>query len=484
MTRTRVLLRRAWRPVASVVALLLLGCVAGAIGFSVQPTVSGPVGPGTVTVDPGVRRGDTVVAVPPLGEVLADTHRGPIAIEARVDRIDLESASVLARGANPVVEVRDRIEADLEPLLRRLAWRSAVAAVVAGVIAGLILPRRSIGSVAVVVVGAVGFVGASGAVAAATFDPASFDQPRFRGALEQAPDVIATVQRHIDDVEVVESRLAALSDRIVGLYRTVEGETAPDQQTTTILHVSDLHSNPVGIELVEETARRFGVDAIVDTGDLTSFGADIEVAVVDRIAAIDIPYYVVPGNHDSLRMRSALRAGGVEVLDPGVVSVGDVEILGFGDPVFTADNDVPRALHDRRLDAAGDELRRLVLRARPDVVAVHNSRQLRASAGWFPVGLAGHVHEPRLAYEAGGVVLHAGSAGATGVKALYTEEDLPYQMQLLHFEDDRLVALDRMEFQGTDGAFQLERILIDPAQISDYPDEPAGPGPLLRQPPE
>ena len=424
-----------------------------------------------------------MVAVPPLGEVIADTHAGPLAIDARVDRIDLDQASSLVRGADPVAELRDQVASDLSPLLRRLGRQSALVALVSGLVAGFLLPRRDPRAVATVVAGSVGFVALSGAVAWNSFDPRSFDRPRFEGALERAPDVVNTVQRHIDDVGTVESRLETLSDRIVDLYRTAEGEAPPVIGDTRILHVTDLHSNPIGIALVEETAERFDVDAIVDTGDLTSFGTDVETAVVDRVARIDTPYYVVPGNHDSFPIRQALRDAGVAVLDGEVVTIGEIEVLGVADPTYTAENTVSRDRYARRLGRAARALDLLVQRHRPQVVAAHNPLQLADALGRFDVGLTGHRHQPELRYEEGSVIVQGGSAGATGVGALMTDEDLPYQMQLLHFDDGELRAVDRLEFQGTDGAFQLERLLVDADRVVGYSEPPTDVGPLLGPPP-
>ena len=451
------------------VALVVLGAGAGAVSFALQPAVSGTVGPGQLTIDPSLRAGDTAIDLPPLGLLRIDSHRGPLGFDARVDRIDFDQAGAVVRQKDPVGALRVEVEHDLRPLLWRLARHTLVAAVLAGLLVGLVLPRRRPRFVAVTVAASVGFVAVAGVVTAVSFDPDSFDQPQFEGALAAAPDVIATVQRHIDDVSVVEGRLQALSDRVVDLYRSVEGDSPTASADTVILHVSDLHSNPVGIQLVEDTARQFGVDAIVDTGDVTSFGAAIEGVIVDRIAKIDVPYYVVPGNHDSRHMREALAAAGVEVLDPGVVTIGGVKILGLGDPTFTADNDVSNQRYRDNLAAAGERLRNLIRVQHPDVVAVHNPEQLDASLGHFDVGLAGHIHHPDISYHDGSVVVVAGSAGATGMGALLTETDLPYQMQLLQFRAGRLMAVDRIAFQGTDGAFQLERMLIDPDRIAGYP---------------
>lgn len=488
MTRFRDLLDRHAGPVLFAVALVVLGGLAGAAGFVLQPAVSGSVGPGTVVIDPSLRPGDTVVDLPPLGQIRADTHRGPLGFAARLTRIDLDRAGLVARDRDPAGVLRDQVESDLRPLLMTLGRQTLLVAVIAGNAVALVLPRRRLRYAAGTLAGSLGFLVVSGVVTAMTFDPSSFDQPEFEGALSAAPDILNTVQRHVDDVAVVESRLEALSDRVVGLYRSVDGSAGSLPSDLVILHVSDLHSNPVGIQLVEEAAIRFDADAIIDTGDLTSFGADVEEAVVDRVSRIDTPYYVIPGNHDSPSIRRALVSAGVQVLDPGVIELGGLRVLGVDDPNFTADNRRSADVLASNLEAASAETRRLVLQHRPDLVAVHNPAQLGAAVGLFDVGLVGHRHRPGVDYEDGSVIVATGSAGATGVEALMTADDLPYEMQLLQFIDDRLVAIDRVAFEGTDGAFRLERVLIDNDAVYGYPgDEELEPFPSRlpgRRPPE
>lgn len=472
---------RAWAGLGSLVgprsrrwlgvfAVLLAGALAGAVGFAVQPEVTGEVGPGTVTVDPASIGGDTVVHLPPLGQLRADSHAGPLSLTARLERIDFGRAGDVARLADPAAELRKQIETDLSPLISRLVVQSVVVALVSGALVALVLPRRRWRYAGAAMAGSVGFVAIAGGVAVGSFEPTSFDEPTFEGTLAAAPDVINTIQKHIDDVGAVESRLESLSDRMVALYESVGDPDEDAPADVVILHVSDLHSNPVGIELVEETAERFGVDAILDTGDVTSFGSGVEAVIAQRLARIDTPYHLVPGNHDSMQMRAVFAAAGVDVLDPGLITVGDVRILGVGEPTFTADNRIPRALWDRNIERSAGEIGRMVRRERPDVVAVHNRRQLADAHGRFAVGVAGHVHEPTVRYEEGTVIIEAGSAGATGVGALMEAEDLPYQMQLLHFEGRRLTAVDRIEFRGTAGAFNLQRILIDPDRVKAYPN--------------
>ncbi|MFP5322715.1 MAG: metallophosphoesterase [Acidimicrobiia bacterium] len=488
MAPLRTLLGRHRRAVV-LLGCLLLGVAAGALSLSLQPDVDGSLGPGTVNIDVAVRPSRTALDLPPLGRLVADSHRGPVGIDVRVDRIDLQRAGALAteltRGSDPAVGLRREIDRDLEPLLRSLALRSVLVAVATGAVAGLVLPRRRPAYVAATTAGSLGFVLVAGGLTFASFTPAAFDEPRFEGSLAVAPDIVATVQRHIDDVDVVESRLEALSTRLLGLYQAVETEDRPNTDVT-ILHVSDLHSNPIGLELMEQTADRFDVDAILDTGDLTTYGVSIEDFVVRRVARLDRPYYVVPGNHDHPRIRRALVDAGVAVLDRRVVDIAGIRVLGVADPRYTADNESSTEERSLAIERSAGVVRRLVDRARPDLVAVHDPRQLDESIGRFDVGLAGHQHRFSFEYEDGSLVSVVGSAGATGVGALTELQDLPYEMQLLQFDDDRLIAIDRLSFEGTDGEFRLERVLVDPNQVEGYPDAAvvppeAGPlAPILR----
>lgn len=469
----RALARRHGAAAAALLGCLAAGVLAGVLSLVIQPDVRGPLGPGHVTVDVAVRQSRTALDLPPLGRLVADSHAGPVGIDVRVDRVDLGRVGVLAteltRGSDPAGRLRDDIDEDMLPLLRALAVRSLLAATATGVVAGLLLPRRRPRFVAATTVGSLGFVVVAGALTFSSFSPRAFDAPRFEGSLAAAPDIVATVQRHIDDVSVVESRLEALSTRLVGLYQAVE-TGGPGFSEVTILHVSDLHSNPVGVELVRQTADRFEVDAVIDTGDLTSFGATVEQLTVQGVASIDVPYYVVPGNHDHPTIRRVLADAGVEVLDGRVAAIEGIRVLGVGDPTYTADNRLSDERFDRAIARSAGDVARWARSSRPDVVAVHNPRQLADSLGEFDVGIAGHTHRFDLRYEDGSLVSAVGSAGATGVGALAESDDLPYQMQLLQFEDGRLVAVDRLSFEGTDGEFRLERLLVDPDRIDGYPD--------------
>src|SRR5690606_20136330 len=103
--------------------------------------VSGPAGPGTVTLSArAAREGRTTVEVPPLGEVSAPTHGSPLAVSPRLDGLQLDGVEALLDSGG--AGLRDDVEPDLVALGREWALKALVAATVVGAAAGLMWPRR------------------------------------------------------------------------------------------------------------------------------------------------------------------------------------------------------------------------------------------------------------------------------------------------------------------------------------------------------
>src|SRR3546814_1798996 len=80
------------------------------------------------------------------------------------------------------------------------------------------------------------------------------------------------------------------------------------------------------------------VDAVLDTGDVTTFGLPLESRFGSLLQASPVPYIVVPGNHDSPANRAPLpQMTGITVLAGDSVTVGGVRILGLADPPFSSE---------------------------------------------------------------------------------------------------------------------------------------------------
>jgi len=340
--------------------------------------------------------------------------------------------------------------------------RLAVLSAVVGAVAAALAPgRRALHLVAGALGGVVGAALLLGGVWRG-YDVDAFERaPRFEGQLERAPAVLATVRRHVEDVDVVRSRIEQLGARITELYTASSDETVTSRAGTRILHVSDIHSNPLAVEVVRRLHENFDVDAVVDTGDLTSFGNPVEARIADLIRGLDVPYVLVPGNHDSRSMRRALDANDhVTVVQRDIVEIEGVRILGVADPTYTADNRVSTAEANAVKEARAGGVRQIVRREQPDVLAVHDVRQAEASFGEVPLVISGHTHERSARVVDGTLVLTVGSTGATGLGSFTTDTDLPYEAEVLHFIGDELVAVDHISLHGFDGSFTVEHQVI------------------------
>lgn len=185
------------RRAAVLLAAGALGAAAAVASLSVTSSTSGRVGPSTVELRASAARdGATRLSLPPLGAVTAATHWAPVALEARVERIDLDRLQTVLRAPDPQRRLEAAVERDLQPLLRRLVIRAVLLAGLVGGLAAALPPGRRLH---LLPAGALGGALAVALVLAATwrgYDTAAFSEPRFEGALERAPGVLRAVGRH------------------------------------------------------------------------------------------------------------------------------------------------------------------------------------------------------------------------------------------------------------------------------------------------
>lgn len=448
-------------------ALVATGVVAGLVAMPWLSHARGEVGPGRVSVSARLQwDGRTSVELPPLGRVTARTPGAPLALTATVDEVDLAHAQAIALSPDPQGALDAEARADLGGLLRRSAIRTLLGGAVVGAAAVALLPRRRWWFLPIGAVAAVAALAAAGALAWARFDAAAFEQPRFEGALERAPAIIDAARRHVDDLHGVEDRVRTLGNQLADLYAassTIDvGTSAPGE--TRILHVSDVHSNPLGLEFVDRLARSFDVDAVLDTGDLTSFGYPVEARVAELVTQVPVPYLFVPGNHDGPYNRVAIDAfPNVRLLDGDVVTIGRVRILGIGDPTFTATNETSTDAANAEKRAKAPEVAAAVRRARPDVLAIHDALEAGRVAGRVPVVVAGHVHRRKQRVEHGTRFLTVGSTGAGGIGTFTVDTHAAYEAELLHFAGHRLVAVDYVTLQGVSGDLSIQRDVVEEA---------------------
>jgi predicted phosphodiesterase len=444
-------------------ALLAAG-LGALVAALIMPFVrtGGHVGPAQVDVSlrPGLRAG-TVLDVPPLGTVIVNSHRAPFRVEATVDAIDVPALQRLAGEHDFEGSLRTSAERDVAALVRRAVLRVVLVSLVAGAIAGTLLGGRRV-QLAVAGGGGAALFAVTALFAVwVGYRADSFREPRYTGALQRAPAVVGAIKREFGTVQAVRGRLEVLAGQISQLSELTTGPApSADPSDVRILHVSDVHLNPMGLELARNLANTFAVEAVIDTGDLTSFGLDAESRIGDLVDQFDVPYYFVPGNHDSPANRKALSGHrNVTLLDGDVADVAGVRILGVADPGFTGlDGISHREAVAMRHDYA-DTVAAMVREDAPDVLAVAGLALAEHATGKVPLVICGDIHKRSEDVIGGTRLLTVGSTGATGLGSFTRDDGRPYEAQILHFVHGHLTALDYVTVKGPSGAFTVDRVV-------------------------
>jgi hypothetical protein len=437
------------------VAAVILGLAGGWLGLTLGGTVHHEVGPLTTSmrVLPSWS-GGTTVDIPPLGDLVLDTHSGPLALEAGLEGVDVEEAREIVADPELLEGIRQRAERDVRWELRMAVLRALLMAVVGGaLLTGLVLRRLrpALAGAATAMVA----MAASFGVAIGTWNPAALAEPRYTGLLTSAPSVVGNAEDIVNEFSVYGDQLARIVQNVSGLY-TVTSDLpvlAPQSDLVRVLHVSDLHLAPQAWDVVRTVVQQYDIDVVVDSGDITDHGSRPENRYLQEIRHLQVPYVWVRGNHDSRITQAAMRKiPNVVVLDGAVQKVRGLSFLGAGDPTFTPDksredNPTPplgpgtTAGQDLATsqDAVAGVADRLAATAEEvggvDVMVYHDPTPAEVFDGHAAMALSGHVHYRRVHQgEDGTWLMTQGSTGGSGLRALEPEEPAGMQLSVLYVD--------------------------------------------------
>lgn len=447
---------------------VLTGVAGVVLALWLLPGTVSRLGPSTVELSGRIGPGKTILQVTPFGTVAASTHISPLQITAALKQVDLEQLGDKITTESGRLQLRQEIESQIPGLLIRTAVKETLAAaVVAALMAAALFRQRRRASLVAGLSGAV-VMAALLAITTQTFDQSRFQNAQFAGSLAKARQLVEILTQHSETFDEARSRYMTAASRVAGLMTLLAKPNLDvGTDTTAILHISDLHANPVGLEIAQELAREFDVAAVIDTGDLASSSLDtgevsalarpLDQFMIRRIQRFPVPYLFVPGNHDSPQLvRLVAAASNGRVLDQETSVVGGIEVLGWGDPTYTPVPTSESVKAERRLEFT-DEVAESVTATEPDVLAVHDAALAAESSGAVPVVVSGHFHR-RITNEIDGTsFLAVGSTGSTGLKSLTVEAELLYEAQVLYFAGDELVAVDYLTLKGLGEDFALER---------------------------
>ncbi|HSE09696.1 MAG TPA: metallophosphoesterase [Nocardioidaceae bacterium] len=436
----------------------MLGLIGGWLGLMLGGTVHHQVGPlaTTMRVMPAWG-GDTTVAIPPLGELVLDTHDGPLGVQARLVGVDVEEARAIMEDPEQLAGLRETAEGDLRWELMMAALRSMLVAVVGGAALSLLAIRRVQTTLLAGATAGTAML-AAGAVALTSWNPASLAEPRYSGLLASAPSVVGDADRIVDDFSVYGDQLAQIVENVTGLYSVTSSLPIlpADRDVVRVMHVSDLHLAPHAWDVMRTVQQRYDVDVIVDSGDITDHGSKPENRYLQEIRHLRAPYVWVRGNHDSLVTEKAMRRiGNVVVLDGSPRKVKGLTFLGAGDPSFTPDKSLglsEEALAEFKVDAVEELAETAESVGGVDVALFHDPTPTRALDGLADISLSGHLHYRKVRRGAEGTwFMNQGSTGGSGLRALEPEKE-PSRIELsvlyLDRESGELLAYDDINLGG------------------------------------
>ena len=443
--------------------------------------------------------GRSRLTIPPFGSVSARTHRGPLQFTGRVEDLDLKALErlidqdppngTLRRGGLAVTLVP--LELQAKAAARRLVLLVAGLGLGGGLAAVVVFPRRTLRRAALCGLGGLAATAALLVPTLATYDVGAFRAPSYQGALEYAPALVGDARTGLDRLRTLRQEMTRIGENLDRAYAVLgQPGRQPASDTVRVLHVSDLHLNPAGLDLTERLAERFEVAAVVDTGDMGTWGLPFERSFPQRLASLKVPYLFVKGNHDNAAMVKAVAANpNVRVLDRSVAEVAGIRFYGVGDPTFSPGRGyrTPEFERDKVVRSATVAADLDSLQPPADVLCVHDPNLAAYTAGRVATVLDGHLHAFRTEVRNGTRLLTSGSAGAAGPDGLRAAAPVPYTAEVLYFSPAtrRPIAVDRISVRTLESAFAVDRELLSeggtaftvqpveiPADLESQPSRP------------
>lgn len=444
----------------------LVGLAGAWLGMLLWSGDSTDLGPFRVRVEGSFGRGVTDIALPPFGRLTADTHLAPLHLTVTLQDVGATELAELLRqeGAEGLTR---RVERDALRAIAPYALRLFGVAVAGAVGLSLLAFRTRWRAVGMATLASTLVVGGGLLAAWQTFRPGAFLSPSFSGSLSLASELVGPVGRVTNRIEDFRTELERVVASAARAYTRIQANPLGQGDEIRVLHISDVHLSPLGLDFAREVADAFEVDLVLDTGDLTSFGTPFEELIVGSVRRFDRPYVFVRGNHDSRSLELALgRVPNVVVLDGEATVVEGLTIYGRGHPLFTPGRQpISDEEFGERTRAATEavalDLSRLP--RDPDIVAVHDDRMVDGLAGEFPLVVSGHFHEPSARMVDGTLFLRIGSTGGSGFTVFSQPGGVPLSVEVLYFsraDPPVLVAFDVIEQSPATGSLSVERHLV------------------------
>ncbi len=414
------------------------------IGVTIFGNAKSSIGPlqTVVSLQPTVS-GGTIIELGPLGQIAFASHSGLVKVRIEVKSLAPEKASEIVVSSDKLDKITGSISDDFRDGFIKAAVKSSLAGAIFAFILVYLALRRFTLSLKASLLSLI----ISGAVALSAFlsyQPKAIQQPTYQGLVEAAPTLIGSAKDIAENFDKYRDQMTELLNNVTKLYTTGESlksYSVPDG-SIAVLHISDLHLNPQGWDMVKELTKNFKISMVIDTGDISDHGSTAEDPYLDEIANLKIPYIYIRGNHDSKHTESVIRNfPNAEVLDNEAVSVQGITFAGVGDPRFTPDKSVIEKKEDPEVALTARAFARYLKGSvtgraiNPDVILIHDPEMAKELEGISPLILAGHLHHRKTKILPDqSLLMVQGSTGGSGLRTLTNGEADPLQATILYFD--------------------------------------------------
>ncbi len=347
-------MRSIWlrRLAAGLLAPTLVGVLGAGLATQAFARTTVPLGPFRVQLDVGFGPGRTDIALPPLGELRADTHDAPLRLTATLRDVDVQGLQNYLRG-----KTLEQLAADVgrqaEDRLLPFALRTLAVGLAGALLLALVAFRRHARPIVIALLAALVALGGAEALTALTYDTTAFRSPTYAGTLSLAPQLFGPIGSTVRRLDYFQTELQRIVAAGAGAYAAVQSNPLGRGNEIRVLHISDIHDSPLGYRFAQELARGFDVNFVIDTGDVTSFGTPAEDLILRYVPGFHRPYVFVRGSHDSIALQAAMaNIPNARVLDGTTATIDGITIYGLGDPYFVQRRGDP--LSDSRIRPGGD----------------------------------------------------------------------------------------------------------------------------------
>lgn len=402
-----------------------------------------------VTIDTEPSWGGTsTISLPPLGDIIANTHKAPVSIKLTLMRINGDFFKTLkgkeTANSNDIVKTikNDTVSALVKYFTRLFAG----VAIVSFFLAWIFPLERSVKRACCSSVISVFLLLSVLLVTVVSYNYRAFTDARLDGLINDGAAILSTVNDALGGTGTFASKTYNLWGNIQSLMGNVGGDAASlgtsGDVAYKVIVVSDYHSSVIGINFLMNLAKEINPLFVVDCGDINDLGSLEETMAVANLRNLKLPYIFIPGNHDKQVISEYVeRMPQGYVVTNGAINVSGFTIAGFADPYYNLKKiDDPtyegkKNLSKKEAKCINEWMKK---NGYVDIMITHRESIAKLITTGSGIIFTGHTHKLNIFKNASGVwVINPGTTGAGGIRGLAADIPPPYSAVIVYFDKNK-----------------------------------------------